>query len=92
MSKDNISIEAGRSGSGAVTFTLVQKLQRKAKAMGRAPGMPYTKALDAVAVEAGFHHWHDVTKQHKAYLASKGSTPISHCEPDRRVQIGPTDI
>lgn len=68
MNKDNPAVQDGRSGSGRVTFTLVQKLQRKAKTLGRAPGVPYHKALDAVAVEHGFHHWHDVMKQHKAYL------------------------
>lgn len=60
-----------RSGTGRVTSSYVQKLQRKAKAMSRAPGVAYVKALDAVACEAGFHHWNDVAQQHKAYLASE---------------------
>ena len=60
-----------RSGSGRVTLSYVQKLQKKAKTLSRAPGMAYAKALDAVAVEAGFHHWHDVAAQHKAYLAQQ---------------------
>lgn len=63
-----------RSGTGRVTQSYVQKLQRKAKTISRAPGMPYTKALDAVAVEAGFHHWHDVAQQHKAYLATEAGS------------------
>ncbi|OGB19458.1 MAG: hypothetical protein A2W72_18105 [Burkholderiales bacterium RIFCSPLOWO2_12_67_14] len=75
MSNTTPIIEAGRSGSGRVTATFVQNLKRKAKTVGRSPGVSYAKALDMVAVEAGFHHWHDVAEQHKVCLQARdGST------------------
>lgn len=74
MSTDTTDTQERRSGTGRVTGTYVQKLRIQAKAIGRAPGVSHTKALDVVAVEAGFHHWHDVMQQHKQYLQAQGGS------------------
>lgn len=54
-----------------ITATYVQNLKRKAKTIGRAPGVGHVRALDMVAVEAGFKNWQDVAAQHKAHLATQ---------------------
>jgi len=59
-----------------ITETFVQNLKRKAKVLGRTPGMTHVKALEVVAVEAGFHHWHDVVQQHKVYLQVRDGRPL----------------
>jgi len=45
-----------------VTSNTVSHLKQKAKALKREKNISHLEALDAVAISAGFNHWHDVTQ------------------------------
>ena len=63
-----------QNAGARITATFVQNLKRKAKTIGRAPGVGHVRALDVVAVEAGFKNWQDVAQRHKAYLAAQSGS------------------
>lgn len=62
------------SANQQVTVTLVQKLKKKAKGLGRDTAVAHHVALDMVAVEAGFNHWAEVAQRHKAFLGGREAT------------------
>ena len=57
-----------------ITETFVQKLKAQAKGRSRAPGVSYARALNVVAVEAGFKDWQDVVSQFKASEEQKAGS------------------
>lgn len=43
-----------------VTSAVLEQFKQKARKLKRASGLPHHQALEAVAKEAGFNHWHHV--------------------------------
>lgn len=48
-----------------ITQTNIEKMKREAKEMCKRNGTPHHQALDKVAQQHGFAHWHQVAEQFK---------------------------
>lgn len=51
----------------------VSKLKKRAKTLKQKKGITHSQALDLVAKNAGFEHWHHVTLSNKAILAAEAT-------------------
>jgi len=54
-----------------ITSTDVQKLKQRARLIKKRDGIAHHEALDRVAAEAGFHHWHQVADSAKAFAPTE---------------------
>lgn len=54
-----------------IPSTAVEKLKQKARKLKRSTGTPHHKALDLVAQESGFNHWHHVAESAKNFEPSE---------------------
>lgn len=48
-----------------ITSPNVERLKQQARNIKKEKNIPHTQALDEVAREAGFNHWHHVTQSHE---------------------------
>ena len=51
--------------STTITQTKIEKMKREAKEMRKRDGVPHRQALDKVAQQHGYAHWHQVADQFK---------------------------
>lgn len=54
-----------------ITLTDVQKLKQRARLIKKRDGIAHHEALDRVAAEAGFHHWHHVADSAKSFAPTE---------------------
>ena len=49
----------------------VERLKQKARKLKRDKSIPHTQALDEVAKDVGFNHWHDVVKSNSLIIPAE---------------------
>lgn len=55
----------------SITAQNVQRLKQKARQLKRESELSHTEALEKVALELGFNHWHHVVKSHENILPAE---------------------